>query len=200
MCQSESAINHSNRERASTINITTVDIDFAKNVVQIHGVDECANTMLEKQLKLHQVWSLTGNTSRCLIGIAPPMALACKSDSLGALKIVATAKSFHHKVRLNTLASPNRWSNLKVTIYKSPSAFAANAPEFVAAILMGIDDVMYDTRLRWRRPILMPLLSTEVASTSCARITVTCSSTFSGNVGMLVSIKPLWFMEKQPIF
>ena len=35
--------------------ITTVGIDLAKNVFQVHGVDERGKAVLKKQFKRHQV-------------------------------------------------------------------------------------------------------------------------------------------------
>ena len=35
--------------------ITTIGIDLAKNVMQVHGVDERGKTALRKQLKREQV-------------------------------------------------------------------------------------------------------------------------------------------------
>jgi hypothetical protein len=36
---------------ASTMKITTVGVDLAKNVFQVHGVDERGKTVLRKQLR-----------------------------------------------------------------------------------------------------------------------------------------------------
>ncbi len=37
------------------MNVTTVGIDLAKNVLQVHGVDERGKTVLRKQIKREQV-------------------------------------------------------------------------------------------------------------------------------------------------
>ncbi len=44
-----------NRTGASTMQITTVGIDLAKNVFQVHGIDGHGKTVLKKQLKRDQV-------------------------------------------------------------------------------------------------------------------------------------------------
>jgi transposase len=49
--------------------ITTVGIDLAKNVFQVHGVDERGKAVLKKQLKRHQVLPFFGNLPPCLIGM-----------------------------------------------------------------------------------------------------------------------------------
>lgn len=49
--------------------ITTVGIDLAKNVFQVHGVNECGKTMLKKQLKREQMMLFFTNLPPCLIGM-----------------------------------------------------------------------------------------------------------------------------------
>jgi transposase len=49
--------------------ITTVGIDLAKNVFQIHGVDERGKVVLKKQLKRSQVTAFFANLPVCLIGM-----------------------------------------------------------------------------------------------------------------------------------
>jgi transposase len=48
---------------------TTVGIDLAKNLVQVHGVDERGRPVLRKQLKRNQVLSFFANVTPCLIGM-----------------------------------------------------------------------------------------------------------------------------------
>ena len=49
--------------------ITTVGIDLAKNVFQVHGVNERGKTMLKKQLKREQIMLFFTNLPPCLIGM-----------------------------------------------------------------------------------------------------------------------------------
>jgi transposase len=49
--------------------VTTVGIDLAKNVFQVHGVNEHGKTVLKKQLKRHQVLEFFANMPACLIGM-----------------------------------------------------------------------------------------------------------------------------------
>ena len=49
--------------------ITTVGIDLAKNVFQVHGVDERGHVMLKKQLKREQMLDYFANLPACLIGM-----------------------------------------------------------------------------------------------------------------------------------
>ena len=71
---------------ASTIKITTVGIDLAKNVFQVHGVDECGTV-----LRRDQVATFFANLSPCVIGME-----ACGSAHYWARKL----QGFGHIVRL----------------------------------------------------------------------------------------------------
>ncbi len=49
--------------------ITTIGIDLAKNVFQVHGANEHGRPVLRKQLKRDQVVAFFANLSPCLIGM-----------------------------------------------------------------------------------------------------------------------------------
>ncbi|HEY9207481.1 MAG TPA: IS110 family transposase, partial [Acidovorax sp.] len=49
--------------------ITTIGIDLAKNVFQVHGVDEHGRTVLNKPLKREQMAAFFVNLPACLIGM-----------------------------------------------------------------------------------------------------------------------------------
>ena len=49
--------------------ITTVGIDLAKNVLQIHGADENGKPLVRRQLKRNQVMTYFANLEPCLIGM-----------------------------------------------------------------------------------------------------------------------------------
>ena len=71
--------------------ITAAGIDLAKNVFQVHGVNERGRSVLRKQLKRDQVAPFFANLPPCLIGIE-----ACASAHHWARKL----QSFGHTVRL----------------------------------------------------------------------------------------------------
>ncbi len=71
--------------------VTTVGIDLAKNVFQVHAVDERGKVMARKQLKRDQVAPFFANLPRCLVGME-----ACGSAHHWARKL----RSFGHEVRL----------------------------------------------------------------------------------------------------
>ena len=49
--------------------ITAIGLDLAKNVFQVHGVDERGVTVLRKQLKRDRVAPFFARLEPCLIGI-----------------------------------------------------------------------------------------------------------------------------------
>lgn len=71
--------------------ITTVGIDLAKNVFQIHAVDEQGKTVLKKQLKRDQMAEFFVNLPACLIGME-----ACGSSHHWARKL----QGYGHTVKL----------------------------------------------------------------------------------------------------
>ncbi|MDN0077117.1 IS110 family transposase [Crenobacter sp. SG2303] len=71
--------------------ITTVGIDLAKNVFQVHGVDQQGKTVLKKQLKRDQVAAFFANQPPCLIGME-----ACGGAHFWARKLEAQG----HTVKL----------------------------------------------------------------------------------------------------
>jgi transposase len=70
---------------------TTIGIDLAKNVIQVHGVDERGNAVVRKQLKRDQVLPFFANLVRCRIGME-----ACGSAHHWARKL----EKLGHAVKL----------------------------------------------------------------------------------------------------
>lgn len=71
--------------------LTTMGIDLAKNVLQVHGVDKRGKAVLRKPLKRHQVLPFFTNLDPCLIGME-----ACGSAHHWARKLSALG----HTVKL----------------------------------------------------------------------------------------------------
>ncbi len=71
--------------------ITTIGIDLAKNVFQVHGVDEHGKPVIKKQLKRHQMAEYFVNLPPCLIGME-----ACGGAHYWARKL----QGMGHTVRL----------------------------------------------------------------------------------------------------
>ena len=75
----------------SAMKITTVGIDVAKSVFQVHGVDEHGKVALRRQLRRSQLLLFFSRLEPCLIG-----AEACASSHYWARKLMALG----HRVRL----------------------------------------------------------------------------------------------------
>jgi transposase len=73
------------------MNITMIGLDLAKNVFQLHGVDERSKAVLKKVLKRAQMVSYFANLPPCLIGME-----ACGSAHYWARKL----REFGHTVKL----------------------------------------------------------------------------------------------------
>ena len=71
--------------------MTTIGIDLAKSLLQVHGVDEHGQVVLRKQLKRKDVLSFFANREPCLIGME-----ACGSAHYWARKLAELG----HTVRL----------------------------------------------------------------------------------------------------
>lgn len=73
------------------MNITTVGIDLAKNVFQVHAIDARGNVALRKQLRRSDIRCFFANLPPCLIGME-----ACASANYWG----RTLEGFGHTVRL----------------------------------------------------------------------------------------------------
>lgn len=73
------------------MNITTVGIDLAKSVFQVHGVDERGKVLLRKSVKRSELTKLFANLPTCLIGME-----ACGSAHYWARRLM----EFGHTVKL----------------------------------------------------------------------------------------------------
>jgi transposase len=73
------------------MNVTTVGVDLAKLVFQVHGVDSRGKAVLRKQLKRAQVDGLFAQLPSCLIGLE-----ACGGAHFWARKLTALG----HTVKL----------------------------------------------------------------------------------------------------
>jgi transposase len=69
--------------RASKMKITTIGIDLAKNVLQVHGVDEQGKVALRKQLRRSQVMDFFVQRTPCLVGME-----ACGSAHAWARRLI----------------------------------------------------------------------------------------------------------------
>jgi transposase len=66
--------------RAVHTQITTIGLEIAKNVFQVHGIDGTEKVVVRKQLRRSQVLTLFKALPPCLVGHGG----LCHSPSLGA--------------------------------------------------------------------------------------------------------------------
>jgi transposase len=71
--------------------VTTVGLDIAKSVFQVHGIDAQGNVVIRRQLKRRYVLAFFGKLPRCLVGIE-----ACASSHHWSREL----KALGHMVRL----------------------------------------------------------------------------------------------------
>lgn len=49
--------------------ITTIGLDVAKDVLQVHGIDERGHVVMSKQIKRGKVLEYFANLEQCLVGM-----------------------------------------------------------------------------------------------------------------------------------
>ncbi len=71
--------------------VTTIGVDLAKNVFQVHGVDASGRAVIRKQLRRRQVLPFFRKQSPCLIGVE-----ACATSHYWARQLIELV----HEVKL----------------------------------------------------------------------------------------------------
>ena len=61
-------INH-DQDELSAMKVTTVGLDLAKNVFQVHGIDSAGKVTVRRSLRRRQMMPFFGKLEPCLIGI-----------------------------------------------------------------------------------------------------------------------------------
>ena len=82
--------------------VTTIGLDLAKHVFQVHGVDASGQVSVRRALRRKEVLSFFGKLSPCLVGIE-----ACATAHYWAREI----GRFGHEVRLMPPAYVGRFSS-----------------------------------------------------------------------------------------
>ena len=111
--------------------ISTVGLDIAKNVFQVHGIDANGNVVVRRQLRRRQVLPFFAKLSRCLVGME-----ACATAHHWAREIAKLG----HKVRL----MPPHYVKPYVKRSKSDAADAAAICEGVTRPTMRFVAVKSD--------------------------------------------------------
>src|SRR3972149_4973222 len=86
-----SSVRTPQREGASVMQITTIGLDLAKNVMQVHGIDVGGNPVLRKKLRRADVIRFFAELSPCLVGME-----ACATAHHWAREVT----KFGHTVKL----------------------------------------------------------------------------------------------------
>ena len=105
--------------------VSTVGIDLAKNVFQLHGVNELGKTVFKKQLRREKMAEFFVNLPACLIGME-----ACSGAHYWARKL----QGFDHTVKL----MPPQFVKPYVKTNKND---AADAEAICEAVVYGRDAV-----------------------------------------------------------
>ena len=118
--------------------ITTIGLDIAKNVFQVHGIDATENVVVRKQLRRGQVIAFFKALAPCLVGME-----ACATSHYWARELTKLG----HKVRLmpakDVKAYVRRWRN-----WAGPSATTcASTP----AGPRPMPRIFADTQRNWPR-------------------------------------------------
>ena len=69
-------------------NITTIGLDLAKNVFQVHAVDEAGSVVMRKRLRRGQVLAFFAGIPSCLVGLE-----ACATAHYWARELMRLAMS-----------------------------------------------------------------------------------------------------------
>src|SRR3984893_6269309 len=83
-CQTGVSKNHQERE-PSMSEITTIGLDLAKHVFQVHGIDAQGTTVLRKRLRRGQVLAFFSRIPRCVVGLEACATAHYWARELGAL-------------------------------------------------------------------------------------------------------------------
>ena len=99
--------------------ITTVGLDIAKSLFQVHGVDADGNVVVRRQLKRRYVLAFFQKLPPCLVGIE-----ACASSHYWSRELQALG----HTVRLMPPSYVKRMSNDRRTMQLTQKRFAKLSP------------------------------------------------------------------------
>ena len=94
--------------------VTTIGLDIAKSVFQVHGVDAAGQVLIRRQLKRRAVLAFFQKLPVCLVGIE-----ACASSHYWSRELQALG----HSVRLMPPAYVKPFSNRSVGVDSDPKTW-----------------------------------------------------------------------------
>src|SRR3974390_3595226 len=68
-CAKGCSLNNESPEGVVHMQVSTIGVDLAKNVFQVHGVDSVGNIVITRQLRRKQIIELFGKIPACLVGM-----------------------------------------------------------------------------------------------------------------------------------
>ena len=91
-----------NLKEAIHMQVTTIGLDLAKSVFQVHGVDAAGEVVITRKLRRAQVLAFFAKLAPCLVGME-----ACGSAHHWARELMALGLVRHGKLRCSFLADSN---------------------------------------------------------------------------------------------
>lgn len=126
-------------------NVTTIGIDLAKNVFQIHGVDKEGKTVLQKRVSRPKFLTAMKEHSSCLVGIE-----ACGGSNYWARQL----KAMGHNVRIMSPQRVKPYIGSTKNDYKDAEGIceAVSRPKMIFVPIKGIEqqDIQSMHRVRTR--------------------------------------------------
>src|SRR5262245_40276037 len=95
--------------------ITTIGLDLAKHVFQVHGIDAQSTTVLRKRLRRGQVLAFFSRIPRCVVGLE-----ACATGHYWAREL----RALGHEVRLMPAQYVKAYISAISTMPLMPKRFA----------------------------------------------------------------------------
>ena len=94
MCQSVVVIFNHEQKGPPTMNITTIGLDLAKNVFQVHAIDEAGEVVVGKALHRRQMMPFFSKLDPCLVGMEVCATTGCASVIARSNKVIAPKRIF----------------------------------------------------------------------------------------------------------
>jgi len=110
------------------MDITTLGIDIAKSIFQLHGIDADGAVVVQKKIWWGAVLNFLGKVGPCLIGME-----ACATSHYWAREIAALG----HEVRLSHRPMWNTTSNARRMMLQMPRRFARLSPDLTCVLFQS---------------------------------------------------------------
>ena len=94
--------------------VTTIGLDIAKSVFQVHGVDAGGQVVLRRQLKRRYVLAFFGKLAPCLVGIE-----ACASSHYWARQLQALGNNVRLMLRVRDQFADGAFATDRRSAYAS---------------------------------------------------------------------------------